>query len=185
MIRIILILFFCFGVLHSANAQKKNGNDKPGVVLFLSPDCPICQKYMVKLSEFFSDFSSEIEFQGIVPGNSKKKDIKEFIKAYDIRFSLKLDKGNHFVTKYKPNVTPEVVLLDTAGNIKYQGAIDNWFYELGKYRHQPTEHYLLNAIQAVLEGKDPEVQRTEAIGCIIQADLKGGETGVNTTHPHH
>lgn len=68
----------------------------------------------------------------------------------------------------KATVTPEVFLIDAAGQLQYQGAIDNWFYELGKYRLNTTEQYLIDALTALNNGEQPPVRQTEAIGCFIQ-----------------
>ena len=120
---------------------------------------------------------------GVIPGKIKKKDIKSFVQDYSISFPVVQDNKNEFVQKYLPEVTPEVVVLNKAGVNQYQGAIDNWFYELGKYRHQPSEHYLIDAIRAVLNGEEPRIKKTEAIGCIIQANLKQKEA--SREHMHH
>ena len=54
----------------------------------------------------------------------------------------------------------------------YRGAIDNWFYELGRYRLEITDHYLIDAINASLDGKKPALTKTEALGCFIQRSEK-------------
>ena len=186
MTRIFLCFFLIHGMVFSGKTQPSgNTAEKLQVLLFMSPDCPICQKYMAKLNAIATDFSTEVTFQGIIPGTPKSKEIRQFIKEYGIKFSVKQDKDNHFVKLYQPMVTPEVVLLNGHGDIKYQGAIDDWFYELGKYRHAPENLYLLDAIRSVLAGKDPEIRRTEAIGCIIQADLKGDKMEMDHTKMHH
>jgi hypothetical protein len=60
------------------------------------------------------------------------------------------------------------MLFDRSGNEIYRGAIDNWFFALGKYRNETTEHYLENAIQAMLDSRLPEIRKTEAVGCFIE-----------------
>jgi hypothetical protein len=70
--------------------------------------------------------------------------------------------------KFGVTITPEVVVADASGQVLYQGAIDNWFYELGRYRQFITEHYLTDALDAIAAGKPVPVTRTEAVGCLIQ-----------------
>jgi hypothetical protein len=75
-------------------------------------------------------------------------------------------------------VTPEVFLFDKEFELRYKGAIDNWFYELGKYRRVTSDHYLIDALQSVLGGEDPIIMETEAIGCLIQKPI-------SVDHQHH
>ncbi len=81
-------------------------------------------------------------------------------------FDISKDQDNSLSRKLKVNVTPEVILLDNE-KVIYQGAIDNWYVELGVNRLKPNEHYLLDAIEAWLSKEDPRIKRTKAVGCPI------------------
>lgn len=183
--RFLTVLFLAFCFTSTVSAQDNLAPAPPvEVIIFLSPDCPVCQKYMVRLNEIVQTFSNKAKFLGVIPGNVKKKEIRLFKKEYAIKFDVIGDKQNVYVKKYQPVVTPEVIAQDNTKTIRYQGAIDNWFYELGKYRHQPTEYYLVDAIQSVLNGEEVRIKHTEAIGCIIQADLMQSESIKENTHHH-
>lgn len=137
-------------------------------IVFLSVDCPISQKYVGELIRIDSLFSSKVSIKGILPGNVKKEEVDNFIQEYRIDFPITVDRDFLWVKKYKATATPEVFLLNNNDHVYYQGAIDNWFFDLGKYRQQITEHYLIDAINAVLEGHEPAISHTESVGCIIQ-----------------
>jgi len=64
-------------------------------------------------------------------------------------------------------VTPEAILLDTEGEIIYQGRIDNSYVQIGKRRRVVTTHELSDALDAVVNHTDIKLPRTEAIGCFI------------------
>ncbi len=183
--RLTLIFIFCCCLVNEGQSQNEvEKSSKFQVIIFLSPDCPVCQKYISRFNEISKDFSDTFTFTAIIPGKSKNREIRKFIREYEINFNVRSDKDNFYVKKLQPIVTPEVYVFDETKKIKYQGAIDNWFYELGKYRPKPTEHYLINALQSIRAGKNPDIERTEAIGCIIQADLKQTEE-VKPSHMHH
>ena len=63
-------------------------------------------------------------------------------------------------------------MFDKNLDLKYRGAIDNWFYELGGYRQDVTEDYLIDGIDAILAGSDPKKPSTLAVGCLIQMPRK-------------
>lgn len=137
------------------------------ILITLGPDCPISQKYMHTLRNMYSKYGDKIEFLGIVPSSFEALEMNEFKTQYAIPFDLKLDTNNSICKKFNLKVTPEIVLINKEREIHYQGAIDNWFYELGKSRLKVTEHYLEDAIESILKGNTPTIQKTEAIGCFI------------------
>lgn len=67
----------------------------------------------------------------------------------------------------KATVTPEAVVVDRNGEIRYRGRIDNFYADLGKPRQQITQHDLADALNAVLAGKPVLHPETKALGCYI------------------
>ena len=67
----------------------------------------------------------------------------------------------------RASVTPEAVVVDGKGEIRYRGRIDNFYAALGKPRQQVTIHDLSDALDAVLSGKPVVNAETKALGCFI------------------
>lgn len=168
-------LFFlgCLFISFYAFSQKMRPQGEPKVILFFGLECPICQKYVPELNRIYEEYSSRVDFEVITPEKSEAKLISKFTSEYDVNFPINIDKNGR-THSLNPAVTPEVFLFDSTGKLIYQGAIDNWFYELGKYRTEPSEFYLRNALESILAGKKPNVEKTEAIGCLISAHFKHG-----------
>jgi hypothetical protein len=137
------------------------------VSVFFGLDCPISQKYVPRLNELVKTNAS-FRWEFLIPAEVKRKEISAFRKEYQPGFDLVIDPSMKQTMKFGVTVTPEVVVADAAGQVLYQGAIDNWFYELGRYRQFITEHYLTDALDAIAAGKPVPVTRTEAVGCLIQ-----------------
>jgi hypothetical protein len=160
-----------------ASAQKKTSHnldvsgptDSLTVWVFLAVDCPISQKYISELRRMDSVYATrKLRVRGVIPGKVNPEEVKTFIKEYAIKFPVQIDRDFTNVRKFHATITPEAFLVNQQQRVVYRGAIDNWFFDLGKYRQRVTEHYLQNAIDAVMQGKMPAVQKTEAVGCIIQ-----------------
>jgi len=170
----ILLLVVTGFVLNTAHGQhalpaKMREDASASVIVFISPSCPISQKYIPALNAIFEKYRKEnVGFVAVIPGKVPAGERKEFIRAFDVRFPVYPDENHKWVSSMHATVTPEVFLFDKADLLRYHGAIDNWFYDLGKYRSQPTNHYLINALEDVLSGKIPELKSTEATGCSIQ-----------------
>jgi thiol-disulfide isomerase/thioredoxin len=175
-----LILLWMVCLPADAQKRKEKQTSTLRVLIFMAVDCPVTQKYMNTLKELSWRYSDRVVFTGYFPAGLTKKQEAEFRKEFDVPKSIELkDDKQHVITdQYHATITPEVVLLDRNLQVAYQGAIDNWFYELGRYRLEITENYLKDAIEATLNNQQPIIKKTQAVGCFIQGTTKKSE-------PHH
>lgn len=174
MTTLILILAILVGSTSFSMAQTEIPKDSLEydftVVIFLGLECPVSQKYITKLNTIYSTHKDkqEIEWLFVIPEVVKKRQIKKFSKQYKVQFALKSDESNQRITlAYGATATPEA-FIEKDGKILYRGAIDNWFYELGRYRQVITKNYLIDALESVLRNQEPLIKETTPIGCFIQ-----------------
>jgi hypothetical protein len=137
---------------------------------FLEPSCPISQKYQSIIQKLNLTFDSlGIKSTFIYPNSfSKNDEINQFSKEIDFKAAVLLDFNKYFTRKIGAKITPEVFLINKKGQIKYKGAIDDWYYQLGKNRKQITNHYLINAVNNYFANSEINPKITEAIGCDIE-----------------
>jgi peroxiredoxin len=149
---------------------KETFSGKARVYIFLSPECPLCQSYSLTLRNLYDQYHQKgIEMIGIIPGaDFTTAQIIEYRIKYKIPFTLLKDEKFLIVRKYKGTTTPEVVVVNGAGMLMYQGRIDNWAYELGKKRNVITEHDLQNVLELIATNKPVKVTRTKPVGCFIE-----------------
>jgi len=109
----------------------------------------------------------------INPNNPEAKPGDSFaemqVRAKDKQFTFPylFDEGQKVYPSYGATKTPHVYLLEktTKGNeVKYIGAID----DNSRNANAVKEHFLENAVNALLEGKEITVKETKAIGCSIK-----------------
>jgi len=144
-------------------------NKRAIVLVFLSPECPLCKNYTVTLNELLKTYEDKnVALFGIIPGkNYSTSEIEKYNRKYKLKFKLLLDEKYEMSTMLNAKVTPEAFLLNNKGEIIYSGKIDNWAVSLKRKRQIITEHYLTNALSASLNGLPVELERTEPVGCII------------------
>ena len=176
--RRILVLLLTINVLFVGNTVSKSVHEALPtgplkVILFLDPECPVTNAYMKEIKSIYADYSSKgVSFEAYFPMETvTEKDIKAFLKKYNATFPGFPDPELRKAKRYQATVMPEVVLLNANGLVAYQGAIDNWFYALGKSRPKATEHYLRNALEATLNDNHIMQSKTQAIGCLINMKL--------------
>jgi peroxiredoxin len=77
------------------------------------------------------------------------------------------DESQDVARAYDAQTTPDVFVLDAAGLLRYRGAPDADYDD-------PTQKaaFLRDALDAVLDGRDPEPAETPPVGCSIK--WKGG-----------
>lgn len=141
---------------------------KAKAYVWLSVDCPLSQKYTLTLRQLSQHHAKDsVTFIAVFPSNTRKE-IKSFIKKYQLTIDFQQDKKRYLTKKFNTTITPEVVLVDANEKVFYQGAIDNQVIALGKFLAEATEKYLQDAIQNLLLGQPCTLPKTTAIGCVIE-----------------
>ena len=160
------------GLFKSSSGKKfifpSDFSHEPVVFLFLSPECPLCINYNAILSDMHKRYEGRIKFYGVFSGKTNKRGIVEkYGKKYGINFPLLIDKNYKIATALHAQITPECVLVDQHGNVRYTGAIDDRAPALGIFKNKALSNYLENAIDTVLSGQPLQVNYIKASGCFI------------------
>lgn len=146
----------------------ENNQNLQTLLIFLSPECPLCKNYSPVLNDLYKQYSGQVNIYGIIPGKAyAAKDVEVFQNDNNIPFLLLTDTHKKLTQYLQATVTPQVILLDKNYRLLYKGAIDNRLQSLGKQRLKPTAFFLNDALQASLSNKTIPIKRTKAVGCII------------------
>ena len=140
------------------------------VLLFVASDCPISNSYAPEIQSVCATYGGKgvrclliYEDDRLEPGA-----VRAHLAAY--RYSgvaAAVDADRAIARAAGATVTPEAVLVDRAGTVRYRGRIDNLYAALGTTRQQVTSHDLRDALDAVLGGRQVPHPETEALGCFI------------------
>jgi peroxiredoxin len=164
----VLLLGAC-GRGDRAVVSKFLENRTGAVFVFLAPDCPLSQSYTSTLNELHAQFEARgIEVYGVFAGTRASAGADEFTMTYRLRFPVLRDQDFRMADFLRAQQTPEAFLLDATGSVVYSGAIDNRAPELGQQRTVITATYLLDALNSLIEHRQPPNRRIPAIGCFIE-----------------
>lgn len=141
-----------------------------GIVLFVQGNgCPLVQKRVPELKRLRDAY----EAKGILFGmlNANLQDTREEIVSeaatYGMDFPILLDEAQTVAHLLEIDRTAEAILIKPEGpQVFYRGAIDDRL-SYQKEKPEATEHYLRDAIDALLKEEAPPVASTEAPGCKI------------------
>jgi len=96
------------------------------------------------------------------PGDSFEA-MQERAAAKGFAFDYLHDEDQSVAEAYEPERTPEVFLFDADRRLVYHGAIDD-----SREEENVDRRWLLEALDAVLAGGEPDVAETPTVGCSIK-----------------
>jgi thiol-disulfide isomerase/thioredoxin len=161
------IVSFSVQLPNGRNTRLTLPSKKLLVISFLSPECPLCKNYSVKLVSLKKKYLKEADFIGIIPGSFDNEEVIEFQKEYMPSFKLVKDTSLKLTNYLEGEITPEFMVINIkTGMLIYTGAIDDWVVSLGKTRNRISNFYLDMAINNFLNDK-PAIPFTKAVGCLI------------------
>ena len=140
------------------------------VLFFVASDCPVSNSYAPEIQRVCKAYESRgvscsLAYEDVtIDGSAVRRHMDAF--AYK-GLPATIDASRALATRAKVTVTPSAVVIDSRGQLRYRGRIDNLYASLGKPRQHVTEHDLTNALDAVVAGKPVARAETEAIGCFI------------------
>ncbi len=85
-------------------------------------------------------------------------------KSANMQIPYVVDETSNVARAFGATVTPEAFLFDRHGKLAYHGAVDDNRKEPEKVQN----HYLKDALDAVVAGKPPAQPETKSLGCSIK-----------------
>ena len=144
------------------------------IVIFTCNHCPYAKSYEDRIIELDNTFK-ELGFPVIAinPNDPKVEPLDGFdgmikrAKEKGFPFPYLVDEGQKIYPQYGATKTPHVFILQKEGDkniVKYIGGIDNNYENAA----EATEHYVRDAVYALVKDQPVKITKTVAIGCSIK-----------------
>ena len=147
------------GKTHTLDTLTKHG---PLVFAFLATECPVAQRYTMRLKRLHAEFTSHTFVAVYANENDSVDDVKAYVAKAESPFHVVKDTTGKLAHTFGATMTPQVFVLDTSRTLQYRGAIDD-----NRYETRVKHHYLRDALIATRDGTTVPVQETPAFGCTI------------------
>lgn len=133
---------------------------------FCTQECPFSRSADPDINELAKTYSEKgVVFLGVDSNKDiTPEDIQAHIEEAKIPYPILKDIDNALADKVGARVTPEVYVVGKDGKLAYHGAPD----DRAGPTSTPSEHYLKDALDALLAGKAPEKPVVKAWGCGIK-----------------
>ena len=155
-----------------SNGDASTSAPRCTVLFFLGTECPLVKLYASRMEELAQEFSPQgVSLVGVASNIQDDSDeLRAFAAEFKLSFPIVKDEACRLADRVGATRTPQVVVLDRKGRIRYRGRIDGQFtFGSGVGLAQPVAKRkdLELALQQLLSGGEVEVAETEARGCLI------------------
>jgi peroxiredoxin len=141
------------------------------VLVFLGNHCPVVGMYDDRIIDFVNDYKNKnVRLVAVAVADmdsDRLPAIREYAKKAGINYTYGYDESQAIGRAYGATNTPHFFVLDKARKIRYIGAMDD-----NRKEAQVKKTYVRDAVDALLAGKDVEVEETRADGCGISYNKK-------------
>lgn len=140
------------------------------VIVFISNTCPFDAYYYERLGQLVADLSGKIPFVFINSHSGEDESVramKALATAHKFTVPYLEDKNQAILRQLKATKSPEAIVLKSTGNaftVFYRGAID----DNAQVATDVHQHYLADAVNALLSGQNPSRPVVRPVGCNIR-----------------
>jgi peroxiredoxin len=169
---------FCLpGIDGQTHCLKDYAGSKVLVIAFTCNHCPTAQLYESRIKQLADDYRGRsVALVAIQPNSPKSvrldemgytdvgdsfEDMKTRAAFRKFNFPYLYDGETQAVSRaYGPAATPHLFIFDADRRLRYQGRVDN-----NPREPLVTSRDARNAIDALLDGRAPALQKTPSVGC--------------------
>lgn len=138
---------------------------KASVFLFVSGQCPVSNVYTPRMNALAAAYGArDVQVFAVYSDRQESaSDITRHAKEHGVTFPVVKDSTNALADRLGATMTPEAVVVDAGGTVRYRGRIDD-----NPVATRVNVHDLDAALEAVLTGKPVAHPEMLAVGCAIR-----------------
>jgi peroxiredoxin len=143
---------------------------EPAVVVFTCNHCPYALAWHDRIAAAARDYDGRARFfainpndAGRYPGDSYESMQRRVREDGGWPLPYLRDETQEVAAAYGARKTPDVFVIDATGTLRYRGAPDENYGD-----ESANGKWLREALDAVLERRDPETFETDPVGCSIK-----------------
>ncbi len=147
--------------------QLSDYRGKITIINFWSAECPHSERTDRSLQARSVQWSADVEMLFIAANHNESLEMLEEAARTRGLPTILIDAEHIVADLYQAQTTPHVFVLDRAGILRYRGAVDDVTFRQRKV----TRFLLEEAVEALLDGRLPELAETSAYGCTIVREI--------------
>jgi peroxiredoxin len=160
-----------FSLPDTAGTVHELSGSLPAVVVFTCNHCPYALGWHERLIAVAGDYAPRgVRMLAINPNDAERYPgdsldaMRARVEAGDFdEVPYLRDESQAVAHAYDAKTTPDVFVVDAEGVVRYRGAPDSDLEDPGQ-----NAAWLRGALDAMLEGRDPDPMETPPVGCTIK-----------------
>ena len=148
-----------------------DGGAPATAVIFTCNHCPYALAWHDRILDAARDYESKGARMLLISPNDAERYPRDSYEAMQKRVRddggwpapYLYDESQEVARAYGAKTTPDVFLVDADGRLRYRGAPDADYND-----PQQNAEWLRDALDAVLEGRDPDPAETDPVGCSVK-----------------
>jgi len=137
------------------------------IVNFWSAECPHSERTDRSTMACLAQWGEGVVMLSIAVNRSEPIQMQEEASKTRRLPMVLLDAEQVVADLYEAVATPHVFVIDQDGILRYRGAVDDVRFR----QPNATRFYLEAAVEALLDGQNPELQEMPAYGCAIVREI--------------
>jgi peroxiredoxin len=137
------------------------------IVNFWSAECPHSERADRSTMACLVQWGEDVQLLSIAANRNETAPMLEEAARERQLPTVLLDAEHVVADLYEAVTTPHACVVDREGFLRYRGAIDDVTFR----QRKATRFYLEEAVEALLDGRVPEMQETPAYGCTIVREV--------------
>jgi mono/diheme cytochrome c family protein len=148
---------------------RKGLGENATVIALTSATCPVSRKFGPGLAALEDRYTGQgVGFVYVnVSGLDSVEEMQEQRKEWGLEGLYLADRDLNLAKTLGALTTTEVFVMDAAHTLVYRGAVSDQ-YGVRHTLEEPRQHFLEDALDAVLAGKRPRIPATNAPGCALE-----------------
>lgn len=139
------------------------------VFVFVKTTCPIANYYHPTLRRLAEGWGEDVNLVVAQTEAARTSvELKTHREEYNVAGVVVHDPDETLIGALDATITPEAIVVDAVGTVRYRGRIDDTYLGFGKRRQVVTSNDLRDAVSAVRSGKNVATPKTKAVGCVIR-----------------
>ncbi len=142
---------------------------KATVFLFVSCQCPVCNVYMPRVNALAAEYAKQgVAMFAVYPDSHESLlEVTKDVRTRKVAIPVVRDAQCRLTDALGAKMTPEAIVVDAQGVVRYRGRIDD-----NAIATRVTQHDLAETLTALVNGKDVAHPTQLAFGCAIRRDSK-------------
>jgi peroxiredoxin len=144
--------------------------EKGTLVIFSCNHCPFVKAWETRIADLGNTYLKK--GVGVIQINANDPAVagdtfeamQQRAQERGFQFPYAVDATSEIARAFGASRTPEAFLFGAGGKLVYHGTIDDNYQDAGKAK----EHYLKDALEALVAGQEIPVKETKAVGCSIK-----------------